>query len=129
MNIGTAKPTATELSRYPHHLVDIIDPMQSYSVAEFVNDVARLIDECHQKGKIPLLVGGTMMYYMALLDGLSPVSYSSYASAVLPLAVGAIKHTTLLSGSLLNTPSEERCIKFSFLVFICPKQQSASYLL
>jgi len=73
MNIGTAKPTATELSRYPHHLVDIIDPMQSYSVAEFVSDVARLIDECHQKGKIPLLVGGTMMYYMALLDGLSPV--------------------------------------------------------
>lgn len=73
MNIGTAKPSATELVRYPHHLVDIIDPMQSYSVAEFVSDVARLIDRCHQNGKIPLLVGGTMMYYMALLDGLSPV--------------------------------------------------------
>lgn len=73
MNIGTAKPTAAELARYPHHLVDIIDPMQSYSVAEFVSDVARLIDECHRNGKIPLLVGGTMMYYMALLDGLSPV--------------------------------------------------------
>ena len=73
MNIGTAKPTAVELARYPHHLVDIIDPMQSYSVAEFVQDVARLIDSCHEKGKIPLLVGGTMMYYMALLDGLSPL--------------------------------------------------------
>ncbi|WP_426137468.1 tRNA (adenosine(37)-N6)-dimethylallyltransferase MiaA [Psychrobacter sp. TWR1-1-1] len=73
MNIGTAKPTAIELARYPHHLVDIIDPMHSYSVAEFVNDVARLIDSCHENGKIPLLVGGTMMYYMALLDGLSPV--------------------------------------------------------
>ena len=73
MNIGTAKPTAAELARYPHHLVDIIDPMQSYSVAEFVQDVARLIDSCHEKGKIPLLVGGTMMYYMALLDGLSPL--------------------------------------------------------
>ena len=73
MNIGTAKPTASELVRYPHHLVDIIDPMQSYSVAEFVSDVAHLIDRCHQNGKIPLLVGGTMMYYMALLDGLSPV--------------------------------------------------------
>ena len=73
MNIGTAKPTTSELARYPHHLVDIIDPMQSYSVAEFVSDVARLIDNCHQNGKIPLLVGGTMMYYMALLDGLSPV--------------------------------------------------------
>ena len=73
MNIGTAKPTAAELARYPHHLVDIIDPTQSYSVAEFVTDVARLIDECHERKKIPLLVGGTMMYYMALLDGLSPV--------------------------------------------------------
>lgn len=73
MNIGTAKPTAAELARYPHHLVDIIDPMQSYSVAEFVTDVAHLIDNCHQNGKIPLLVGGTMMYYMALLEGLSAV--------------------------------------------------------
>ena len=73
MNVGTAKPTAAELARYPHYLVDIVDPMQSYSVAEFVSDVAGLIDNCHQNGKIPLLVGGTMMYYMALLDGLSPV--------------------------------------------------------
>ncbi|WP_201583605.1 tRNA (adenosine(37)-N6)-dimethylallyltransferase MiaA [Psychrobacter jeotgali] len=73
MNIGTAKPTAAELERYPHHLVNIIDPTQSYSVAEFVSDVERLIDKCHQKGKIPLLIGGTMMYYMALLEGLSPV--------------------------------------------------------
>ena len=73
MTVGTAKPNAAELARYPHHLVDIIDPMQSYSVAEFVSDVARLIDSCHQRGKIPLLVGGTMMYYMALLEGLSPV--------------------------------------------------------
>ena len=73
MNIGTAKPTATELARYPHHLVDIINPMQSYSVAEFVSDIDRLIQSCHNNGKIPLLVGGTMMYYMALLDGLSPV--------------------------------------------------------
>ena len=73
MNIGTAKPTTAELARYPHHLVDIINPMQSYSVAEFVSDVARLIDGCHENGKVPLLVGGTMMYYMALLDGLSPV--------------------------------------------------------
>jgi tRNA dimethylallyltransferase len=73
MNIGSAKPTVSELARYPHHLVDIIDPIQGYSVAEFVSDVAAIIDNCHQHGKIPLLVGGTMMYYMALLDGLSPV--------------------------------------------------------
>lgn len=73
MNIGTAKPTVAELERYPHHLVNIMDPTQSYSVAQFITDVAHLIDSCHHNGKIPLLVGGTMMYYMALLDGLSPV--------------------------------------------------------
>ena len=73
MNIGTAKPTAAELQRYPHHLVNIIDPTQSYNVADFISDVAEVIECCHENGKIPLLVGGTMMYYMALLDGLSPV--------------------------------------------------------
>nr|WP_227672953.1 tRNA (adenosine(37)-N6)-dimethylallyltransferase MiaA [Psychrobacter lutiphocae] len=73
MNIGTAKPTEQELARYPHHLVDIIDPTDSYSVANFVADVGRLVEEIHARGKIPLLVGGTMMYYMALFTGLSPV--------------------------------------------------------
>ena len=73
MNIGTAKPTEEELSKYPHYLVDIIDPTDTYSVASFVNDVERLIAEIHGRNKIPLLVGGTMMYYMALFDGLSAV--------------------------------------------------------
>ncbi len=79
MNIGTAKPSASELERYPHHLVNIVDPTQTYSVAEFVSDVAALINQCHSGGKIPLLVGGTMMYYMALLEGLSPVPDSDEA--------------------------------------------------
>ncbi len=73
MNIGTAKPTADELTHFPHHLVDIISPTKTYSVANFVADVERLIHEIHQRGKIPLLVGGTMMYYMALFDGISSV--------------------------------------------------------
>ena len=77
MNIGTAKPSTEELARYPHHLVDIIDPTETYSVAQFVTDVAALIDSAHQQQKIPLLVGGTMMYYMALLDGLSAVPDSN----------------------------------------------------
>lgn len=79
MNIGTAKPTAEELERYPHHLVDIIDPTESYSVAEFVRDVEHLVQEIHSRGKIPLLVGGTMMYYMALFEGLSNVPESDAA--------------------------------------------------
>ncbi|MFC0820424.1 tRNA (adenosine(37)-N6)-dimethylallyltransferase MiaA [Moraxella marmotae] len=73
MNIGTAKPSPSELRQFPHHLVDIIAPTDSYSVANFVSDTERLIGQIHQRGKIPLLVGGTMMYYMALLDGISSV--------------------------------------------------------
>lgn len=73
MNIGTAKPTDDQLARFPHHLVNIIKPTETYNVATFVADVERLITGIHARGKIPLLVGGTMMYYMALLDGLSTV--------------------------------------------------------
>ena len=73
MDIGTAKPTPEELRQYPHYLVDIIEPNETYSVANFVNDVDHLIQEIHGRNKIPLLVGGTMMYYMALFNGLSPV--------------------------------------------------------
>lgn len=73
MNIGTAKPTRKELYCFPHHLVNIIKPTEFYNVATFVADVEKLVVEIHGRGKIPLLVGGTMMYYMALLDGLSAV--------------------------------------------------------
>jgi tRNA dimethylallyltransferase len=70
MDIGTAKPTAAELAAVPHHLIDIRDPLQPYSAAEFVNDATRLIGEIHARGKLPLLVGGTMLYFKALFDGL-----------------------------------------------------------
>lgn len=73
MNIGTAKPTAEELAKYPHALVDIIDSTDSYSVAQFVEDVKQEIDNAHAHGKTPVLVGGTMMYYMALLDGIADI--------------------------------------------------------
>ena len=73
MNIGTAKPSAEELLRYPHALVDIIDPDQSYSVAQFVNDVEEQIKLAHDQGKTPVLVGGTLMYYMALLEGINDI--------------------------------------------------------
>lgn len=73
MNIGTAKPTAEELAITPHHLIDIRDPAQSYSAADFRSDALRLIAEIQQRGNIPLLVGGTMLYFKALLDGISPL--------------------------------------------------------
>ncbi|HLV48249.1 MAG TPA: tRNA (adenosine(37)-N6)-dimethylallyltransferase MiaA [Aliidiomarina sp.] len=71
MDIGTAKPTATELAQYPHHLIDICDPAETYSAADFANNAQVLIMDIIARGKTPLLVGGTMLYYKALLAGLS----------------------------------------------------------
>ncbi len=70
MDIGTAKPNAEELASAPHHLIDIIDPRDAYSVAQFRKDAARLVQEIHARGRLPLLVGGTMMYFNALRNGL-----------------------------------------------------------
>ena len=70
MDIGTAKPTAAELAAVPHHLIDIRDPLHAYSAAEFVQDARRLIREISARGHLPLLVGGTMLYFKALIDGL-----------------------------------------------------------
>ena len=70
MDIGTAKPTRAELSRVPHHLIDIRDPLQAYSAAEFVQDATRLMAEIRARGALPLLVGGTMLYFKALIDGI-----------------------------------------------------------
>ncbi|MDA9556758.1 tRNA (adenosine(37)-N6)-dimethylallyltransferase MiaA [Vibrio sp.] len=71
MDIGTAKPDAQEQALAPHRLIDFLDPAEAYSVAEFRRDVLKEMDDITQQGKIPLLVGGTMMYYKALVDGLS----------------------------------------------------------
>jgi tRNA dimethylallyltransferase len=70
MDIGTAKPTTDELAAVPHHLIDIIDPGASYSVMQFRADALKLVDEIHRRGALPLLVGGTMLYFKALRDGL-----------------------------------------------------------
>ena len=71
MNIGTAKPDEKTLKRAPHHLIDILDPPESYSAAQFCEDVAQLTKQIIACGKTPLLVGGTMMYFRALQQGLS----------------------------------------------------------
>lgn len=70
MDIGTAKPTAAELAAVPHHLIDIRDPLHAYSAAEFVRDASALVAEIQLRGRLPLLVGGTMLYFKALFDGL-----------------------------------------------------------
>ena len=70
LDIGTAKPSATERAAVPHHLIDIRDPLHAYSAAEFVADTTRLVADIRARGKLPLLVGGTMLYFKALFEGL-----------------------------------------------------------
>ncbi len=70
MDIGTAKPTAEERASVPHHLIDILDPLEAYSAAQFRQDALRLVSDISARGKLPLLVGGTMLYFKALRDGL-----------------------------------------------------------
>ena len=79
MDIGTAKPDAATLARAPHHLIDIIDPTDAYSAAAFRKDALRLMADNTARGKIPLLVGGTMLYFKALREGLSPLPQADAA--------------------------------------------------
>lgn len=76
MDIGSAKPTVEELAQVPHHLIDIIDPLMSYSAADFREDAIKCMQAITDAGKIPLLVGGTMLYFKVLLEGISPVPTS-----------------------------------------------------
>ena len=71
MDIGTAKPTPEELAAVPHHLIDIRNPLTAYSAAEFARDALACVKDISNRGKVPLLVGGTMLYFKALLEGLS----------------------------------------------------------
>ncbi|MEN9373155.1 MAG: tRNA ((37)-N6)-dimethylallyltransferase MiaA [Pseudomonadota bacterium] len=79
MDIGTAKPSAAELAQVPHHLIDIRDPLNAYSAAEFVRDATTLIEQIAARGKLPLLVGGTMLYFKALFDGLDAMPTANAA--------------------------------------------------
>ncbi len=73
MDIGTAKPSREELQQVSHHLIDIRDPLQAYSAAEFAADAATLIAQINARGRLALLVGGTMLYFKALFEGLDPM--------------------------------------------------------
>ncbi len=77
MNIGTAKPTAEELAQVPHHLIDIIDPKEAYSAAKFREDAIRIGMEIIARGNLPLLVGGTMLYFKSLMAGLDDLPPAS----------------------------------------------------
>ncbi|TAN30067.1 MAG: tRNA (adenosine(37)-N6)-dimethylallyltransferase MiaA [Castellaniella sp.] len=80
MDIGTAKPTAEEQAQFPHHLLDIRDPTQSYSAAEFARDAAALVHDIRSRGHIPVICGGTLLYYKALREGLNELPTSDPAT-------------------------------------------------
>ena len=79
MDIGTAKPSTAERAEIPHHLIDICDPVEAYSAARFAQDAKRLITRIRARGKWPLLVGGTMLYFKALSQGLDDMPSSDPA--------------------------------------------------
>ena len=95
MDIGTAKPSPETLSDIPHHLINLISPTETYSAAQFRADAHRLIFEVHHRGRIPLLVGGTMLYFNALQHGLSD----------LPMADSLIRRDILLKAEKEGWPS------------------------
>lgn len=88
MNIGTGKPDAQTLLKAPHRLIDILDPAQAYSVSQFRTDALAAMEEIQANGKIPLLVGGTMMYFKALRDGLAsmPAANAQTRKQILAMA-------------------------------------------
>jgi tRNA dimethylallyltransferase len=92
MDIGTAKPNQEELRQAPHRLIDILEPNESYSAARFRQDALREIDDIQAQGRIPLLVGGTMLYFRALLHGLSE----------LPEAAPALRHRIELEATAIG---------------------------
>ena len=80
MDIGTAKPDAETLRAYPHHLIDLISPEEAYSAARFCTDALAVMDEITARGKVPLLVGGTMLYFKALIEGLAELPQACAAT-------------------------------------------------
>ena len=100
MDIGTAKPTASELAAVPHHLIDIRDPLHAYSAAEFVTDAQQLIQDINARGKLPLLVGGTMLYFKALFDGLDDMPQADPAVRAVLASEAAAKGWPALHAEL-----------------------------
>lgn len=137
MDIGTAKPDAQFLALAPHHLIDICNPDDSYSAAQFCTDAIKLCHSILEKGRIPLLVGGTMMYFRALQDGLSmlPQANSLVRSQIEQEALQegwAFMHAKLaqvdLSSSLRIHPNDTQRIQRALEVYALTGQPLSDYL-
>ena len=106
MDIGTAKPTADELARAPHRLISFLDPSQPYSAADFRLDALREIKEITAKGKIPVLVGGTMLYYRALENGIAELPQADPAVRAKLTAEAEVKGWDVLHERLVKVDPE-----------------------
>ena len=100
MDIGTAKPSLAERAQVRHHLLDILEPTQAYSVARFVADARALISEIITRGHFPLLVGGTMLYFKALFDGLDEMPAADHEVRAQLVAQAARDGSTCCTTSL-----------------------------
>tara|TARA_B110000263_G_C15288302_1_gene501988 strand:+ start:950 stop:1891 length:942 start_codon:yes stop_codon:yes gene_type:complete len=118
LNIGTAKPSDALLKKYPHHLVNICEPHENYSVGQFYQDVSKAIQLIVKKGKVPLLVGGTMMYFRAIQQGLSnlPTSNASLREQIetearingWPYMHGKLKEVDPISAKKIKPTDKQR---------------------
>lgn len=112
MDIGTAKPDAAELSAAPHRLLDILDPAEAYSAADFRRDALAAMADIVAAGRIPLLVGGTMLYFKALLEGLSPLPSAD------PEVRARIEQQSAEQGGMRYISNYRRSIPWLLRVFI-----------
>jgi len=106
MDIGTAKPSKEEQASVPHHLIDILDPLDSYSVMQFRNDAMRLVADIIRRGRLPLLVGGTMLYFKGLRDGLDALPEADAAVRARLDAEAAVVGMPAMHGKLAQLDPE-----------------------
>ena len=137
MNIGTAKPDAATLARYPHALLDILEPEEAYSAGRFAADARREIEHAHAQDKIPLLVGGTMLYYHTLytgIDDLPPADPANRAHVEARLAAegSAALHAELArldpqTATTIQPNDRQRLVRALELILTSGETPSALY--
>jgi tRNA dimethylallyltransferase len=108
MDIGTAKPSAEERSMVTHHMIDIVDPWETYSAGKYINEVVPIIDELHREGKLPIIAGGTGLYVKAMTRGIFSGPSADWS----------------LRGQLLSLEDEEKGILYNFLKDLDPETTS-----
>jgi tRNA dimethylallyltransferase len=134
MDIGTAKPDKNEQAGIPHYLLDILDPSQSYSVAGFREDAIKLVNDIASRGRVPILVGGTMLYFKSITEGLSPLPGSTpevraeveriVAEKGLPVLRDMLKQVDMESWSRINENDPQRLGRAYEVYLMCGRSMT-----